>query len=161
MLRIVVMLGCLATLLAPTSASAWGYQGHEVVGSIADKLLKPSARAQVRLILNGADLHDPNSPPDLVARRDLTLQKAAPWADCVKSVVRHDDGKFHYEVDPNHLEYEVPCISLQLRRGEGADGGLRATKLGQLFLCAASGRHPARLPQHVSLRRRRDPAQLL
>jgi len=111
MLRIVVVLGCLANLLAPISASAWGYQGHEVVGSIADRLLKPGARAQVRLILNGADLHDPNSPPDLVVRRELTLQKAAPWADCVKSVVRHDDGKFHYEVDPNHLEYEVPCVS--------------------------------------------------
>jgi S1/P1 Nuclease len=28
----------------------------------------------------------------------------------VKSVVRYDDGTFHYKVDPDHLEYEVPCV---------------------------------------------------
>ena len=27
----------------------------------------------------------------------------------MKSVVRQDDGTFHYEVDPNHLDFEVPC----------------------------------------------------
>jgi len=111
--KLALALSCLAWMLHPTGASAWGYQGHEVVGAIADKLLKPNARTQVRLILNGPDAVAPNptSPPALVVRKELTLQKAAPWADCVKSVVRRDDGTFRYEVDPNHLEYEVPCVS--------------------------------------------------
>jgi hypothetical protein len=91
---------------------AWGYQGHEVVGAIGDKLLKPNAAAQVKEILNGpTQPADPNAPVKLAPRKSISLRQAGPWADCVKSVVRHDDGKFHYEVDPNHLEYEVPCVS--------------------------------------------------
>jgi hypothetical protein len=89
----IFVLCCLVTLFDPTPASAWGYQGHKVVGSTADRLLKPAAKQQVRDILG----------------ENLDLRRAAPWLDCVKSVVRHDDGTFHYEVDPDHLEYEVPC----------------------------------------------------
>ena len=94
MVRLVFALNCLFCLLYPTASSAWGYQGHKVVGSVADKLLNPTAKQQVARIL---DIPKPE------------LRTAGPWADCVKSVVRHDDGTFHYEVDPNHLEYEVPC----------------------------------------------------
>jgi hypothetical protein len=93
MSKMIVVLGCLWAFLYPVAASAWGYQGHEVVGSVADRLLKPNAKQQVRQILG------------------FTLRTAGPWGDCVKSVVRHDDGTFHYEVDPNHLEFEVPCTS--------------------------------------------------
>jgi hypothetical protein len=93
MLRIVLALHFLFCLLYPTTSSAWGYQGHKVVGSIADRLLKPNAKQQVRQILGPG----------------LDLRFVAPWADCVRSVARHDDNTFHYEVDPDHLEYEVPC----------------------------------------------------
>jgi hypothetical protein len=93
MSKMIVVLGFVWILLYPVAASAWGYQGHEVVGSVADRLLKPNAKQQVRQILG------------------FDLRTAGPWGDCVKSVVRHDDGTFHYEVDPNHLEFEVPCTS--------------------------------------------------
>ena len=93
MSKVILVLGCVWALLYPVAALAWGYQGHEVVGSVADRLLKPNAKQQVRQILG------------------FNLRTAGPWADCVKSVVRHDDGTFHYEVDPNHLEFEVPCTS--------------------------------------------------
>jgi len=103
-LRILFALSCLIGLLDPTAASAWGYQGHRVVGSIADQLLKPIAKAQVQQILNDFDL------------RGIDLRKAAPWPDCVKSVARHDDGRFHYEVNPDHPEYEVPCTPFNSAR---------------------------------------------
>jgi hypothetical protein len=93
MSKMIVVIGCVWALLYPVAASAWGYQGHEVVGSVADRQLKPNAKQQVQQILG------------------FTLRTAGPWGDCVKSVVRHDDGTFHYEVDPNHLEFEVPCTS--------------------------------------------------
>jgi hypothetical protein len=99
MLRMVFALNCLLCLLHPTASSAWGYQGHKVVGSIADQLLNPHAKQQVKQILGG----------------DFHLQIVAPWPDCVKSVARHDDGTFHYEVDPNHLEFEVPCVPFNSR----------------------------------------------
>jgi hypothetical protein len=94
MSRWVFALNCLFGLLCPSTAFAWGYQGHEVVGSVADQLLNPNAKQHVRHTLD-------------LARPELRI--AGPWADCVKSVVRYDDGTFHYIVDPDHLEYEVPC----------------------------------------------------
>jgi S1/P1 Nuclease len=97
MLRIVFVLSCLLSLLHPTDASAWGYQGHRVVGSIAQQLLTENAAVEVERILNEGPSHR------------LDLRQAGPWADCVKSVVRHDDGSFEYVVDPNHFEFEVPC----------------------------------------------------
>ena len=100
MLRLLYAACGLILFLVPDVALAWGYQGHRVVGSIADKLLANSnAEKQVRSILNNGD--NPDSK--------LDLRRAGPWPDCVKSVKRHDDGTFHYEVDPEHLEYEVPC----------------------------------------------------
>ena len=93
MAKMIFVLCCVVTLFDPTSASAWGFQGHKVIGSIADRLLKPTAKQQVREILGD----------------NLDLRRVAPWLDCVRSVARHDDGTFHYEVNPDHLEYEVPC----------------------------------------------------
>jgi hypothetical protein len=93
---------CILGLLHTPAASAWGYQGHRVVGSIADHLLNDNARAQVQKILNEG------APPN--PKRDLDLRKSGPWADCVKSVERHSDGTYSYVVNPEHLEWEVPCM---------------------------------------------------
>jgi hypothetical protein len=92
LLRMAFALACLV-ILNPSAAWSWGFEGHRVVGSIADKLLKPNAKRQVQQILG----------------ERLDLRKVAPWPDCVRSVVRHDDGSFRYEVNPEHLEFEVPC----------------------------------------------------
>jgi hypothetical protein len=51
MSKAVLALSCALCLFYPTTVSAWGYQGHKVVGSIADQLLKPDAKQQVRQIL--------------------------------------------------------------------------------------------------------------
>src|SRR6516164_2757340 len=74
----VLALICVALicLLYPTAASAWGYKGHRVVGSIADQMLHDNAKAQVSQILSYED-----SPDQGVA---ITLRIAGPWADCVK-----------------------------------------------------------------------------
>jgi hypothetical protein len=93
-----ISLACVLCLMQATGAWAWGYQGHRVVGSIADHLLNPNAKAQVQQILNAGDSHS------------LDLRKSGPWPDCVKSVVRHpEDGTYEYVVNPDHYEYEVPC----------------------------------------------------
>jgi hypothetical protein len=108
MLRIIIALNFLVFLVFPTATLAWGFEGHRVVGSIADELLKvkPNAKQQVQKILNNSD----------VDSHDLDLRKAGPWADCVRSVAKHDDGRFKYEVDPDHLEFEVPCTPFNSTR---------------------------------------------
>ncbi len=62
-------------------AHAFGHEGHEEVGAIADQLLQGTAAgAKVSEILNG-----------------MHLEQAAIWADCVKGVSRKDDGAFVYK----------------------------------------------------------------
>jgi hypothetical protein len=91
-----IVLAGLFCLVYSTGAWPWGYEGHRVVGSIADHLLKPNAAAQVQQILNAGDSHD------------LTLRLSGPWADCVKSV-KHRNDTFEYVIDPEHYDFEVPC----------------------------------------------------
>lgn len=47
-----------AALVPATPAKAWGAKGHRLTALIAEQLLSPSARAQVRLILGSEDLAD-------------------------------------------------------------------------------------------------------
>jgi len=95
MIRALFLLNFLLLVFYPTASSAWGYQGHRVVGSIADQLLNNNARQQVSALLG------------------FELRIAGPWADCVKSVVRNDNDTFTYIEDPRHPEYEIPCTSFR------------------------------------------------
>lgn len=88
MFRLAATLALVFHLLLPQSASAWGPDGHRLVGSIADQLLNPRAKQHVRTLL-GVD-----------------LREAGPWLDCVKSVHRQTDGSLAYIVDSR---YEPPC----------------------------------------------------
>jgi hypothetical protein len=93
-----ILLVCLIVLTAASDrAFAWGADGHQLVGSIADKLLKPHAKQHVVQILG------------------FTLRVAAPWPDCVRSVKRKTDGSFKYVSDPR---FNAPCKSFEKKRGE-------------------------------------------
>ena len=75
------LLPAVVTFVAASAAHAYGPQGHQVVGAIADTLLQgTSAAAQVNTILAG-----------------MSLQTAAVWADCVKGVSSKDDKTFVYK----------------------------------------------------------------
>jgi hypothetical protein len=124
MARLTLILACVCSLvwLQSGAALAWGYQGHEVVGSIADELIADNANAskQVHDILNSPVPSDDEAKQQQNLRlfRELKLQQAGPWADCVKSVAHHDGNRFKYELDPAHPEYETPCIP-STRRSSG------------------------------------------
>lgn len=83
----------LALAISCGQALAWGYQGHEIVGSIADHLLNDHAKQEVRNILR------------------FELRVAAPWPDCVRSVVRQEDGSFKYK--PTLPVYRIPCTPFE------------------------------------------------
>jgi hypothetical protein len=88
MSRLAGIVAVLICSLLPQSASAWGPDGHRLVGSIADQLLNPNAAQKVKALLG------------------VGLREAGPWLDCVKSVRRQADGTLSYVVDKN---YEEPC----------------------------------------------------
>jgi hypothetical protein len=85
-----IMRQFLALLLLVVSAAwscpsySWGPTGHELVGQTADALLTPNAKTQVSKILG------------------YSLETAAPWLDCVKSV----NSSFRYVINPM---YQKPC----------------------------------------------------
>ncbi|NRR29436.1 S1/P1 nuclease [Oxalobacteraceae bacterium] len=71
---------CGIALAAPVAALAWGPQGHQQVGALADQLIQGSeAQKQVQRILGG-----------------LSLQTVSVWADCAKGVGTADDIVFRY-----------------------------------------------------------------
>lgn len=81
------LLACLlassvAAGLTPVPAWAWGPDGHQTVGAIADRLLVGSTAAKfARDILGG-----------------LSLRNAALWADCAKGLSSADGVNFVYSV---------------------------------------------------------------
>jgi hypothetical protein len=76
---------CLVAL-SPSPASAWGSKGHEYVGTLASKLLNPSARSHVAALLGPK----------------LPLSLAAVWADCAKNAL----GPPKYRYNPRELPSE-------------------------------------------------------
>jgi hypothetical protein len=87
-----VFLGIVLALIfaQPRTAFAWGPEGHQVVGSIADQLLHDHAKEEVANILG------------------FELRVASTWPDCAKDVVRRHDGSFEYKPDPH---FEASCAS--------------------------------------------------
>src|ERR1043166_9690463 len=87
-----------AMITTGTPAFSWDPQGHQLVGAIADQMLNANAKQQVAQILG------------------FSLQVAAPWPDCVRSVVRQDKGPFDtydYLPSPSHPEFRTPCTSFE------------------------------------------------
>jgi hypothetical protein len=77
----------LALIVAqPRAALAWGPEGHQVVGSIADQLLHDHAKQEIASILG------------------FELRVASTWPDCAKDVVHHPNGTFEYRPDPHFAE---------------------------------------------------------
>jgi hypothetical protein len=90
------ILALAATITLSTPAFAWDPQGHKLVGSIADELLNPNAKQKIEKFLG------------------FSLQIAAPWPDCVRSIVHtyndKPEGSFDYLPTPFHPEYRLPCL---------------------------------------------------
>lgn len=99
-MKLRLLLACLIVLTGSAGpAFSWGADGHQLTGSIADKLLKPNAKKQVKKILG------------------FTLRVAAPWPDCVRSVKKQADGTFKYISVP---QFSAPCKSFEKKKAEKA-----------------------------------------
>jgi hypothetical protein len=80
--------------LVSENALAWGPEGHALVGQIADQLLAGTSAGQhVDSVLGGS----------------YTLETAAKWPDCVRSVHREASGEFKFVPDM----YTGPCKAFE------------------------------------------------
>ena len=79
----------LAASFAPETALAWGATGHHTIGAIADNLIAGTrTREEVRNIIG-----------------ELTLEKAAVWADCAKAI--DPDQDFAYTGEGRFAECAI------------------------------------------------------
>lgn len=90
--------------LTPASAGAWGFDGHRIVGALAESELSPAARAEVQRLLAGEP--------------DPTLAGIAAWADTLRDdpTWRHT-GRWHWV----NLPRENPCTFVAERDCPGGD----------------------------------------
>ncbi|KRQ27346.1 MULTISPECIES: S1/P1 nuclease [Mycobacteroides] len=92
---VLVVAAALLLVTAPL-ASAWGPQGHSIVGAVADAQLTPAARAEVSRLLAG--------------QATPTLAGVANWADQVRPS-RPNTAPWHYaDIAENNCQY-VPAIN--------------------------------------------------
>jgi hypothetical protein len=91
------------------TAHAFGAPGHRLIGSLAESLLAPPARARVQQLLGG-----------------MPLGTAAIWADCVRGMVPAPDGSLQY--DPAAGEGRSACAAFETPRGPGAHARLRGAQ---------------------------------
>ena len=84
--------------LGPGPAQAWGPEGHQMIGAIADALLAGTHAEQAVRNLLGTE----------------KLQTAALWADCVKGV--SDTAPFHYRLNARFPECDPFQQSAQGRQ---------------------------------------------
>ncbi len=68
----------LASLAAPSPATAWGPNGHRAVGQVAENHLTPEARAALEELMGHESLARAGTWPDEI-RSDPAWNRASPW----------------------------------------------------------------------------------
>lgn len=100
-------------LVAPVSAGAWGYKGHQIVAAIARGYLTPGARAKVDALL-AADT-DPLTKPDMLSR--------ATWADVYRSAGHRETAEWHFvDIERDHPNLAAACFNFPQPGGPAAAG---------------------------------------
>jgi hypothetical protein len=90
-----------AAALAPSAASAWGYEGHEIIAAIAWRYLTPSARAKVYALLAGDT--DTLTAPDMLAR--------STWADAWRGAGHRETAQWHFvDIELDHPDVATACF---------------------------------------------------
>jgi hypothetical protein len=97
-------------LIAPTSAQAWGDEGHSLIMRLAYQGLSPQLRARFDAIMTGANIrheydHMDNRSHQMVHEdcRADSLELLAKWADCV----RYDSNPHYGSTRPYHFD-DIP-----------------------------------------------------
>ena len=85
-MRKIISATAAASLVCSSPAIAWGYEGHEIIATIARADLTPAVRAKVDAIL--ATDPDTLTGPDMVSR--------ATWADAWRSAGHRETAQWHF-----------------------------------------------------------------
>lgn len=86
----------------PTTAFAWGGEGHEVIAAIARARLTAATRARVDAIL--ARDRDILTTPDMLAR--------ATWADAWRGAGHRETAEWHFvDIELDHADMDAACHS--------------------------------------------------
>jgi hypothetical protein len=128
MFKLSAVLLALALAIVPTSARAWGAEGHRLIARIAYERLTPAARAEVNRLI-ATDAADP-SPGCAIDSVD-TLST---WSDCVRSIRAYSNQSgWHYDNIPvceSAPPFDCPngnCATRAIERAERVLANTRST----------------------------------
>ena len=104
----------LGLLVAPAHASAWGYEGHEIIGLIARSYLTPVARAKVDALLSG-DI-------DNLTAHDMASE--ATWADAYRGAGHRETASWHFvDLELAQPDLQQACFGFPRSPTGSASGG--------------------------------------
>jgi len=125
------------------TAFAWGNQGHQTVGAMADRLLAGThAEAQIKAILNPGE----------------TLEKVSIWADCAKGYCGPltPEMKVFVGANPAHHDYHYTDVPFQKNDYAVGDVGTKdhdvVQTLKQAIAVLQGNDTPATNPHHFDQR---------
>jgi hypothetical protein len=123
----------LAAFGLPTTALAWGHEGHAVVAGIAQAYLTPAVRAKVDALL-AADT-DTLTAPDMLSR--------ASWADAWRSSHR-ETAQWHFvDIELDHPDLTSACSGFPAPAKPASDGPAEDCVVGRISAFAAELADPA------------------
>jgi hypothetical protein len=122
MRRLISLALLAAATVAPTSALAWGREGHAVVAQIARGYLTPKAAAAGNALL-AADT-DALTSPDLGAR--------ASWADAWRKDHRETTEWHFVDVELDHPDLAAACFGFPASAAPASSGPAKDCVVGRL-----------------------------
>jgi hypothetical protein len=122
MRRLISLALLAAAAIAPTTALAWGREGHAVVAQIARGYLTPKAAAAVDALL-AADT-DALTPPDLGAR--------ASWADAWRKDHRETTEWHFVDTELDHPDLAAACFGFPASATPASAGPEKDCVVGRL-----------------------------
>ena len=101
-------------LVAPASASAWGFEGHEIIATIARGYLTPAVRAKVDALL-AADT-------DTLTAHDMASD--ATWADAYRGAGHRETAPWHFvDLEITRPDLKSACFGFPTSPPERASAG--------------------------------------
>lgn len=139
MKQLVLLATAALVALAPARASAWGYEGHQVVALIARGYLTPAVRAKVDALLaadtDGLTVHD--------------MASEATWADAYRGAGHRETAQWHFvDIEIDHANVNAACFGFpRAPAGAASAGPATDCVVNKAAEFAAELRDPATSPE--------------
>jgi hypothetical protein len=125
-------------VLAPCSAHAWGFEGHQIVAEIARALMTPAALSKVDALL-ASDVSNTLTAHDMASE--------ATWADAYRGAGHRETAEWHFaDIELDHPDVKSACFGFPPANGAASSGPAQDCIINKLSEFEAELASPATPP---------------